>query len=226
VQTSLGTDLARIGQVQAHLPAAVAVLLGLVALAAALVPAVWALTAHVNTIAHEGMHATMASALGWKITGITMERNGNGLTKAAGTGKSNEFLIALVGYIGPSAFGLLAAKLIQVGHAIAVVWLAMLLVVSMLVMIRRSFGVVTVIAAGVALYLLLAYGSVGAQVITAYLIAWFLLLSGIRVIGQHGAGALDAGRLRDLTLVPRSFWSFLWLVISIGAAGLGALLLV
>jgi len=212
--------------VQAHLPGAVAVLLGLVALAAAAVPAVWALTTHVNTIAHEGMHAAMASALGWKVTGITMERNGNGLTRTAGAGKSNEFLIALVGYIGPSAFGLLAAKLIQVGHAIAVLWLAMLLVVSMLIMIRRSFGVITVIAAGAGLYLLLAYGSVGAQVAAAYLIAWFLLLSGIRMIGQHGAGAMDAGKLRDLTLLPRGFWSVLWLILSVLAACLGAVLLV
>jgi flavorubredoxin len=71
------TELARIGQVQAHLPAAVAVLLGLAALAAAAVPALWRLTMYVNTIVHEGMHATMASALGWKVSGITMERNGD-----------------------------------------------------------------------------------------------------------------------------------------------------
>lgn len=229
MRSSLGTDLDRLGQVQAHLPAAVVVLLGLVALAAAAVPAVWRLTAHVNTIAHEGMHATMASALGWKITGITMERNGNGLTKAnRTTATSDTFLFLFVGYIGPSAFGLLAAKLIQIGHAVAVLWLAMLLIVSMLVMIRRSFGVITVIAAGVGLYLLLAYATVGAQVMAAYLIAWFLLLSGIRAAGEvrRVKGRTDADDLRDLTQIPRNFWPLLWLLITVGAASLGAVLLV
>jgi Peptidase M50B-like len=221
------TELARVGQVQAHLPAAVAVLLGLVALMAAAVPALWRLTIFVNTIVHEGMHATMASALGWKVSGVTMERNGDGETVAArNTHKSDTLLFLFVGYIGPSAAGLLAAKLIQVGHAVAVLWLAMLLLVSMLFMIRNIFGIVTVIGIGVGLYLVLGYASVGAQVAVAYAVAWFWLLSGIRVIGQHGAGAKDAGKLRDLTRMPRSFWSLLWLLISIGAAGLGAVLLV
>jgi hypothetical protein len=220
------TELARIGQVQAHLPAAVAVLLGLVALAAAAVPALWRLTMHVNTIVHEGMHATMASALGWKVSGITMQRDGTGLTNAArNSARSDEFLFLFVGYIGPSAFGLLAAKLIQIGHAVAVLWLALVLLVCMLVVVRRSFGVLTVLAAGAGIYLVLVYTSVGAQVALAYAVAWFLLLSGIRVIGQHGAGAGDAHKLRELTYVPRGFWSLLWLVLSVGAAGLGAVLL-
>jgi hypothetical protein len=126
----------------------------------------------------------------------------------------------------PSAAGLLAAKLIQIGHAVAVLWLALLLVVGMLIMVRNIFGILAVVATGAGLYLVLGYASVGTQVAVAYTVAWFLLLSGIRVIGQHGAGAKDAGKLRDLTLVPRSFWSFLWLLLSIGAAGLGAVLLV
>jgi Peptidase M50B-like len=229
VQSQLGTNFARINQVQPHLPAALALLLGLVALAAAAMPAVWRLTTHVNTIAHEGMHATMASALGWKVTGITMGRNGNGLTRAnRNTAKSDTFLFLFVGYLGPSVFGLIAAKLIQVGHAIVVLWLAMLLIVSMLVMIRRSFGVITVIAAGVGLYLLLAYGTVGAQVTAAYLVAWFLLLSGIRAAGEvrRVKARTDADELRDLTQIPRGFWSLLWLLITLGAAGLGAVLLV
>ena len=73
------------------------------------------------------------------------------------------------------------------GTPSSALWLALLLIVSMLVMIRRSFGVITVIAAGVGLFLLLAYGSVGAQVAAAYLVAWFLLLSGIRAAGEVGA---------------------------------------
>jgi Peptidase M50B-like len=228
VQSPLGRDFARINQVQQQLPAAVAVLLGLLALAAAAMPDLWRLTTHVNTIAHEGMHATVASALGFKITGITMERNGNGLTRVLVAGKSNEFLIALAGYLGPSAFGLLAARLIQVGHAIVVLWLSMLLIVSMLAVIRRSFGVITVLAAGLGLYLVLGYGSVGAQVTTAYLVAWFLLLSGIRTASEvrRVKGRTDADALRDLTQIPRGFWPLLWMLTTFCAGVLGAVLLV
>jgi hypothetical protein len=189
---------------------------------------VWRLTVHVNTIAHEGMHATVASALGWKVSSVRLARNGTGKTRALSppNDKAGAFLFQLLGYVGPSAFGLAAAKLIQIGHSVAALWLALLLLVCLLFVVRGSFGVLAIVAATVGLFLLLVYGSVGAQVATACAVAWFLLLSGIRVVIEDGAKAEDAGELRSLTFLPRSFWSFLWLVMTVGAAGLGAVLLV
>jgi hypothetical protein len=228
VQSPLGTELDRISQMQPHLPAAVAVALGLLALVAAAVPGLWRLTVHVNTIAHEGMHATVAAALGWKVSSVRLAANGTGKTKALGpaSDKTGTFLFQLLGYAGPSAFGLAAAKLIQIGHSVAALWLAMLLLVSMLFVIRGGFGVFAMIAVTIGLFLVLVYGSVGAQVATACVVAWFLLLSGVRVVREDGAKAEDAGELRSLTFLPRGVWSFLWLLISVGALGLGAVLLV
>jgi hypothetical protein len=228
VQSPLGTELDRISLVQQHLPGVVAVLLGLLALGAAAIPGLWRLTVHVNTIAHEGMHATVASALGWKVSSVRLARNGTGKTLALGRAndKTGTFLFQLLGYVGPSAFGLFAAKLIQIGHSVAALWLAMLLLVCMLFVVRGVFGALTIIAATVGLFLLLVYGSVGAQVATAYAITWFLLLSGVRAVMEDGAKAEDAGELRSLTLLPRGVWSFLWLIASICALGLGAVLLV
>jgi Peptidase M50B-like len=226
VRSSLGTELDRIGQVQQHLPAAVAVLVGLVALVAAVIPALWRLTVHVSTIAHEGAHATMGSALGRKVNSVRFGADGTGRTAIAGGPKPGSVLIGLVGYLGPSAFGLAAAKLIQVGHSVAVLWLTVLLLACMLAMVRGAFGVIAVVTAGFAVYLIAAYTPVGAQVATAYGVAWFLLLSGIRAIAEDGADAGDARNLRTLTLVPRGFWSSLWLIVSVVTACFGAILLV
>ena len=226
MQSSLETEFARIGELQPHLPAAVALLIGLLALAAAAVPALWMLFMHVNTIAHEGAHATMASALGRRVLSVSMKADGTGLTLVQGGERAGTILFQLVGYLGPSLFGLGAAKLIQIGHSIAVLWLGLVLLACLLTVIRRSFGVVTVIGVGVVLFLIAAKASLGAQEATAYAVTWFLLLSGIRVIGEHGAKAGDAGELRKLAWMPGGFWSFLWMIGAVGALIVGAVLLV
>jgi hypothetical protein len=61
---SLGTVLSRIGETQAPLPAPAAVLIGLAVLAAVSLQEIWLLAQHVNTIAHEGAHAIIGSAVG------------------------------------------------------------------------------------------------------------------------------------------------------------------
>jgi hypothetical protein len=53
-------------------------------------------------------------------------------------------LTRFVGYLGPSGFGLCAAKLIETGHVVAVLWLAIMLLVLLLFLIRKSFAVVSV----------------------------------------------------------------------------------
>jgi Peptidase M50B-like len=224
--TSLGAELARIGQLQARLPGSVAVALGIVALGAATLPDIWRVTQHVNTLVHEGAHATMGSALGQRVGGVTIKRDGTGETAMQGGGRSGSIMVGLIGYLGPSGFGLAAAQLIQLGHIVAVLWLAMALLLCMLVVVRQPFGLVTVLCAGALLFVVAAYTSLGAQIMAGYLIAWFLLLSGIRVIWQHGTRARDATILREITHVPQGFWSILWLLGSLAALGYGATLLV
>ena len=60
----------------------------------------------------------------------------------------------------------------------------------------------------------------------AYGIAWFLLLSGIRVVLLHGRHAHDAAILRQLTRLPRGVWAGLWLAGSAAALIFGGSLLV
>jgi len=222
VSGTLQDALHNIVALQTHLPVTTSVILGVAALGAATLPGISVLTQHFNTMAHEGAHAAMGSVTGRRVTGMTMRGNGEGrttLTRPKGLG----FLLAgIVGYLGPSAFGLGAAKLIQVGHIVAVLWLSLLALVCLAVMVRRSgFGLAAVLASGIVLFLVARYAPLGADIALAYGIAWFLLVSGVRVVVQHGRHASDAVILRQLTKLPPSLWAAFWLLGSVAALLLG-----
>lgn len=223
---SFGTVLSRIGEIQTPLSAAGAVLIGLVALAAVSLQEIWLIARHVNTIAHEGAHAIAGSAVGQRIRGVTLNPNATGGTLTAGGKATGNLTVGFVGYLGPSLFGLGAAKLIEVGHSVAVLWLTLILLILLLFVLRKVFSYVPVIATGLVIYLIARYGSVGADAIAAYLITWFLLLSGVRVVLDHNLNAVDAGNLAELTHIGRAFWVLLWLVGSIAAVAIGGALLV
>jgi len=222
---SLVADLARIAQVQARLSAGVSMLMALIALIAVL-PVTWPVTRHLQVMAHEGAHATMNSALGVRLTGIELLRTGEGATHHGPRGPLESFLALLVGYLGPSLFGVGAAELISAGHIVAVLWIAVGMLLVFLFLLRRGFGLLTVLVALVTLFLVAVLGSVGTQVVVAYALAWFLLMSGFRMITIHGANSGDASALRDLTKIPRAFWFLVWLIGTVAGLVFGGILLV
>ncbi len=227
VTRSFEGALRGIGQLQAHLPAGTSVLVGLAALGAATLPGISLLTRHVSTMAHEGAHAVMGSAMGHRVTAVTLRRNGEGRTMLARSRGAGFILAGVVGYLGPSAFGLGAAKLIEVRHIVAVLWLTLLALACLAIAVRRNgFGLTAVIVTGLAVYLVARYAPVGAQIAVAYGIAWFLLLSGVRVVLAHGRHAGDAIALRELTRLPRWVWAGFWLAGSTAALVIGGGLLI
>lgn len=140
-------------------------------------------------------------------------------SRPAGSG----FLVAaFAGYLGPSAFGLGAARFIQFGHIIAVLWVTMLLLALLLIRLKPSFGMVTVPLAGFLIFLVLKHMPLTAQILAAYAITWFLLLSGVRIVLQRGIAAVDAGILRDHTSIPRLVWFARWLAGTVAAVLIGA----
>jgi hypothetical protein len=134
-------------------------------------------------------------------------------------------MVLLAGYPGPSLFGLGAAKLISFGHIVAVLWVALLALAVLLPVLRNPFGVVSVVVTGVLLFTAARYAALGVQVAVAYAITWFLLLSGVRVVLDHGKGAIDAGELRKLTWLRPGIWSGLWLAATFAALVAGTVLL-
>ena len=197
---------------QASPPSLEAVLVGLAALAVVMIPFLGALAGSLDTMAHEGTHALAASIMGFTVLGVTLDLDTDGATAYYGPGTLPRLLLTgFVGYLGPSAFGLFAAKLIETGHAVAVLWIAIILLALLLSLIRQSFGVVSVPVAIALLALVVRYGHDGLEGVIAYGMTWLLLLSGARTAVAHGADAGDARILSSMTSLPRQLWALLWI---------------
>lgn len=217
------TMLDQIGQIQAPLPTAIVVLLGLVVLAVIMLPS-WLVLQHVETMAHEGAHALVSWGMGGKVKSVTMARDGSGLTNTEFT-RGSGLLAVFVGYIGPSAFGLAAASLISIGHIVAVLWLALLLLAALLITIRNFFALCAVVATGLLTYLVARYGRIGLETVLAYLITWFLLLSGLRDVLKYRGREGDARIMASSTYVPAWLWVGIWQLGAAAALAFGGKLL-
>ena len=214
----------RIGQTQPRLPFGTSLGIGLAALIAVNFPGTWTFIRYFGTMAHEGSHVVMGSLMGFKINGVRLNmKDASGETEAPGIGANVPSL--LIGYVGPSAFGLLAAWLISIGHIVAVLWLALGLLFLLLANVRNVFGIAMVIVASYVIYIFARYGTVANQTLGAYGIAWLLLLSGVRVVLKRWDDSDDGDKLSKLTDVTSISFSKIWLVVALFAVFLGARLM-
>lgn len=207
---------------QAPLSDTEAVLIGLAVAVAVILPGSWQLVRHLQVMAHEGAHGIIGSLSGRAVRGIALKGNGDGGTivePATGCG----FLIAgFAGYLGPSAFGLGAARLIQFGRSVVVLWVILGLLAVLLLALTRSFGFITVPLTGAALFFLLTRTPRATQEVVSYAIAWMLLLAGPRRVAQVGLSSGDGGILKERTGLPRLAWWALWMAGTLGALVIGA----
>jgi len=198
------------------------ILIGLVVAVVVILSATWQLLGHFHVMAHEGMHAAVGSLSGGTVRSIAMNDRAEGETRVGFPSGGIHFAYQFFGYLGSSAFGLGAARLIQFGHIVVVLWLIMGLLALLLIKLTWSFGFVTVPLAGFLIFLVLKHTSQTGQVLAAYVITWFLLLSGVRGLVEDGLNAGDAGSLSDSTSIPRLVWFVLWLVGTAAAVLIGA----
>jgi hypothetical protein len=206
---------------QVPLSGMAAALIGLAAFGTIAFQASWLVVRHINVMAHEGAHAVTASLLFREVDSIKLNADATGATSRSDGSTPVNIVIKFIGYVGPSLYGLGAAKLIESGHIAAVLWIALFLLAVLLLQLRMSFGIVTVILAGALVFLVLRYTPARDQVLAAYAIAWLLLLSGVRMVLEHGSGAGDAQDLRGLTHLPRFLWFLLWLAATLTAVAAG-----
>jgi Peptidase M50B-like len=207
------------------LAAGASVLIGLVVAVVVMVPLLWAPFAHFSTMTREGAHALIAVFLGLTVTEIILDRHSEGKTGIVGEGL-RVVLVVLIGYLGPSLFGLGAARVISLGDPVTVLWLLVILLVLVLFLLGASFGLFSVPVAIVLFYLILRYTHAREEVVAAYAAAWLLLLSGVRTAIGHGIHSAEADSLRSRTHLPRALWSLLWLAGTVGALLVGGKLLV
>jgi hypothetical protein len=218
---ALGTAAPSQG-VLAPLPGGVAALIGVAALVVVMVPFLWPLARHFNVMAHEGAHALAAVALGFTLETVILKREeGSTIFRAAGGAALRLIIVGFVGYLGPSAFGLLAAKLIETGRIITVLWLAILLLVLLFFLVGRSLGMISVPVAVLLLILVTRNAHAWLEEVVVYGMTWLLLLDGLRMAVAHGVDASDAVKLRERTHIHPRFWSVLWIAGTLLAVVIG-----
>ena len=213
-------------QIPDTLSGAAAVVIGLVALAVVAPIAGWQFIRHGTVMAHEGAHAVFGSLAGRKIGGIRLNPDATGGTLVPVGGCLGDIIIGFAGYVGPSLFGLGAAWAIHLGYSESVLWVALFLLVVLAFMLRRSYGMITVVFVGALVYFVGHYGPHGAKIVAAYFLTWLLLLSGVRRVLEVGPQSSDGSDLRQLTMIPLLIWWLLWLAATLGAVALGGKMLI
>lgn len=203
---------------------------GLLALALVLHPTTWRVSRHVVTIAHEGAHGVAALLSGRRLSGIRLHSDTSGLTVSHGRPTGPGMVAtAAAGYVGPALLGLGAAWLLHERHALAVLWLAVLLLGLLLLQIRNFYGLYAVLVAGLVVFAVSWWGSAEVQSLAAYAGTWFLLLAAPRPVlelqGQRRRGRArtsDADTLARLTPLPGLVWVGFFLAVTLGCLVLGA----
>ncbi|MDH6220015.1 M50 family metallopeptidase [Streptomyces pseudovenezuelae] len=198
----------------------------LVAALAVIVPhGLWRLSRNAITIAHEGGHGLVALLTGRQLNGIRLHSDTSGLTVSRGKPHGiGMILTAAAGYTAPPLLGLGGAALLAAGHITLLLWLATVLLVAMLVMIRNAYGALTVVVTGGTFLLVSWLAGPQVQAAFAYAGVWFLLVGGVRPAFElqakrmrGGAGDSDADQLSRLTHVPAGLWFFLFHAVSLCA---------
>jgi hypothetical protein len=193
----------------------------------------WVWTRNAITIAHEGGHALVGILVGRRLRGIRLHSDTSGLTLSSGKPTGLGMVLSLLaGYLTPSLLGVGGAALLADGRITLLLWVALVLLLAVLVMIRNWYGALAVLAVGALVFFVSWYASPAAQAAFAYVSVWFLLIGGVRPVGElqrlrfrGRAPDSDADQLAALTRVPGLLWVAVFGVVNLAALALGGYLL-
>lgn len=214
-------------------PAAlVAITAGLALLVVAARPS-WTLARNGITIAHEGGHALAAVLVGRRLSGIRLHSDTSGLTLTRGRATGAGMVLTLLaGYLAPSLLGLGGAGLLAAGRITLLLWVSLVLLFAMLLMIRNLYGLLAVLVAGAAIVAVSWLTEPEVQAAFAYALVWFLLVGGVRPVGElqalrwrRRARDSDADQLARLTWLPGLLWVGFFGVVNLAALGAAGYLL-
>jgi hypothetical protein len=214
-------------------PALLVLVTALIALLVVAFRPLWRVARNAITIAHEGGHALVALLTGRRLRGIRLEFDTSGLTLSAGRPTGPGMILTLLaGYVAPSLVGLAGAWILGGNRITLLLWLAVVLLLLMLINIRNVFGALSVIVTGAIVVAVSWYASPQVQAAFAYAGVWFLLIGGVRPVGElqklRSRGRMrdsDADQLARLTRVPAFFWVFLFGLASVAVLVIGAFML-
>jgi len=201
------------------------VVTGVVALALVAYRPTWQRVRLGITVVHEAGHALVAVLVGRRLSGIRLHSDTSGVTVSRGRPRGPGMVLMLVaGYVAPGLLGLLAALLLTAGHALGLLWILVLVLLSILVWVRNGYGLLTVVVLGGALAAVSLYAGGRVQTTIATLVTWLLLLASPRPLlellgrGRSGRRGSDADQLARVTPLPALLW--VWLLLLADLAGL------
>lgn len=214
-------------------PRLLVLLTGLVALLIVAIRRSWRMARNAVTIAHEGGHALAAVLTGRRLRGIRLHSDTSGLTLSAGRPRGPGMAFTLfAGYVAPSLLGLAGAWLLGGNRITLLLWVAVVLLLAMLVMVRNVFGVVSIVVTTAIVFVVSWYADPRVQAAFAYSGVWFLLIGGVRPVGElqtlrrHGRlPDSDADQLARVTRIPGLFWVGAFGLVNLAALAAGAALL-
>ncbi|MCA1981379.1 M50 family metallopeptidase [Nocardioides nematodiphilus] len=165
------------------------------------------------TVVHEAGHALVAVLVGRRLAGIKVHSDTSGVTVSRGRPSGPGMVVMLMaGYLAPAALGLGATLLLTHGHALALLWLLIAVLVGVLVWVRNGYGLLTVLVLGAALAAATHYASAQTQSVIATLVAWVLLLAAPRPLvdllrrSRAQRRGSDPDQLARLTHLPAALW--------------------
>jgi hypothetical protein len=190
----------------------------------------WHLARNAITIAHEGGHALVAVLTGRRLEGLRLHSDTSGVTVTVGRPTGPGMICtASAGYVAPPLLGLGAAWLVSSGHAVAVLWASIVLLLAMLVMVRNGYGVLSLALTVAGVFCVSWFAPAVARAGFACLVAWFLLIGGVRPLFElqrlrtrGRARDSDADQLARLTGIPGGLWLTAFGVVAIAALTTGA----
>ncbi|RIV39459.1 M50 family metallopeptidase [Micromonospora radicis] len=214
-------------------PPLLVLLTALVALLVVTLRLPWRIARNAITIAHEGGHALVALLTGRKLRGIRLHSDTSGLTLSAGRPTGPGMVLTLLaGYVAPPLVGLGGAWLLAGNRITLLLWVAVLLLLAMLIMIRNLFGVLSLLVTGGVVLAVSWYASPQVQAAFAWTGVWFLLLGGVRPVVElqrlrtrRGMPASDADQLAGITGLPAFFWVVLFGLVNLVVLVVGGLML-
>src|SRR4051812_14464827 len=179
-------------------PGLLVLITAVIALVVVVFRPLWRIARNAVTIAHEGGHALVALLTGRKLRGIRLHSDTSGLTLSAGRPSGPGMILTLLaGYVAPSLIGLAGAWLLAGNRITLLLWVAVVLLLAMLVMIRNVFGVLSLLVTGGVVLAVSWYASPQVQAAFAWTSVWFLLFGGVRPV-------VELQRLRSRGRMPES----------------------
>jgi hypothetical protein len=126
--------------------------------------------------------------------------------------------------VAPSLLGLGGAWLLDAGRITLLLWVSLLLLFAVLLMIRNLYGLLAVLLVGGGVFAVTGYAEPELQAAFAYAVVWFLLIGGVRPVGELQAlrwrgrtPDSDADQLARVTRVPGLLWVGVFGVVNLAA---------